>query len=57
LNYRKKKEDRSNVVDLMETLRRSVTGKGRKEAALRASTGSKKTSRVARPQRRKRKSA
>jgi len=51
------KEDRSNVIDLMEALRQSVTGKGRRVAALRASTGSKKTSKAARPRRRKRKAA
>ena len=37
------KEDRSNVIDLMEALRQSVKGKGRKAAALRTNSDSKKT--------------
>jgi DNA end-binding protein Ku len=48
------REAPSNVVDLMEALRQSV--KGKKAAALRVSSGSKKTSK-ARPRRRKRKAA
>jgi Ku protein len=50
-------EDRSNVIDLMEALRQSVKGKGRRAAALQAADGSKKTSKPARPRRRKRKAA
>ena len=50
-------EDRSNVIDLMEALRQSVKGKGRRAAALQAGHGSKKTSKPARPRRRKRKAA
>jgi DNA end-binding protein Ku len=38
------KEDRSNVIDLMEALRQSVRSKGRRAAAHSASTGSKRTS-------------
>jgi len=51
------KEDRANVVDLMEALRQSI--KGTRAAALSASTGSKKTSKAGshRPRRRKRKAA
>jgi DNA end-binding protein Ku len=51
------KEDRSNVVELMEALRQSVRGKGRRAAALHASAGSKRTSREARPRRGKRTAA
>ena len=40
------KEDRSNVVDLMEALRQSVKGTGRRAAALGASSASKKTSKA-----------
>jgi Ku protein len=50
------KEDRSNVIDLMEALRQSVKSKGRRAAALSASTGSKKTSKP-RTKRSKRKAA
>ena len=51
-------EDRSNVIDLMEALRQSVKGKGRRAAALQAGNGgSKKTSKPPRPRRRKRKAA
>ncbi len=51
------KEDRANVIDLMEALRQSVKGKGSKAAALRTNSHSKKTSRSARSRRRKRKAA
>ena len=37
------REDRGNVVDLMEALRQSVGGKGRKAAALRTGSDSKKS--------------
>ena len=37
------REDRGNVIDLMEALRQSVGGKGRKAAALRTGSGSKKS--------------
>jgi non-homologous end joining protein Ku len=37
------REDRSNVIDLMDALRRSVKSKGTRAAALSASSGSKKT--------------
>jgi Ku protein len=50
------KEDRSNVIDLMEALRQSVRSKGRRAAALGASAGSKKTSKP-RSKGRKRKAA
>jgi DNA end-binding protein Ku len=50
------KEDRSNVIDLMEALRQSVKSKDRRAAALSASTGSKKTSKP-RSKQRRRKSA
>ena len=46
------KEDRANVVDLMEALRQSV--KGKKAAALRAPSSSKKTAK-AKPGRRRHK--
>src|SRR5688572_16727976 len=52
------KEDRSNVIDLMEALRQSVKGKGAKAAALRAATSSRKTAKPKpRAKRRRRKSA
>jgi len=51
------REERSNVIDLMEALRQSVKGKGRRAAALHAPRGSKKTSRIARPRRGNRKAA
>jgi uncharacterized protein with PQ loop repeat len=52
------KEDRSNVIDLMEALRQSVKGKRTRAAALRAATGSRKTAKPKpRPKRRKRKAA
>ena len=52
------KEERSNVIDLMEALRQSVKGKGRKAAALRTSSDSKKTADTARARtQRKRKAA
>jgi non-homologous end joining protein Ku len=51
------KEERSNVVDLMEALRQSVKGGGR-AAALRSGGGSRKTSKPRAPSpRRKRKAA
>ena len=37
------KEDRSNVIDLMEALRQSVKGKGKRAAALRTNSDSRKT--------------
>jgi DNA end-binding protein Ku len=37
------KEDRSNVIDLMEALRQSVTGKGRRAAALRSEPEARKS--------------
>ena len=37
------KGDRSNVIDLMEALRQSVTGKGRRAAALRAEPEARKS--------------
>ena len=49
------KEDRSNVIDLMEALRQCVKGKGRKVAALRKNSDSKKTQKAG--TRRKRKAA
>jgi DNA end-binding protein Ku len=58
------REDRGNVVDLMEALRQSVKGKGRKVAALRTGSDSKKTAtpsrkrkKAATPRARKRKAA
>jgi non-homologous end joining protein Ku len=52
------KEDRSNVIDLMEALRQSVKGKGAKAAALRAATSSRKTAKPKpRAKRRRRKAA
>lgn len=52
------KEDRSNVVDLMQALRHSVKGKGAKAAALRADGSSRKASKPkSRTKRRKRKAA
>ena len=42
------KEDPSNVIDLMEALRQSVKGKGRKVAALRTNSDSKKTQKAGR---------
>ena len=36
------REDRGNVIDLMEALRQSVKGKGRKMAALRTESDSRK---------------
>ena len=50
-------EDRSNVIDLMEALRQSVKGKGRKAAALRTDSESKKTHKPRSRTRRKRKAA
>ena len=50
------KEDRSNVIDLMEALRQSVKGKGKRAAALRSSGESKKTGKLRRRSRRKRSS-
>jgi DNA end-binding protein Ku len=52
------KEDRSNVIDLMEALRQSVRGKEAKAAALRAATSSRKTAKPKpRAKRRRRKAA
>ncbi len=56
------REERSNVIDLMEALRQSVKGKGRKAAALRTAPDAQKStpvrkSRPARPRARKRKAA
>jgi non-homologous end joining protein Ku len=53
------KEDRSNVIDLMEALRQSVKSRGRRvAAALSSTTGSKKTSKPrTRSKQRKRKAA
>ena len=50
-------EDRSNVIDLMEALRQSVKGKGRKAAALRTNSDSKKTHQAQAARGRKRKAA
>jgi DNA end-binding protein Ku len=50
------REDRSNVIDLMQALRQSVKGKGAKAAALRAGGSSRKTAKPkSRTKRRKRK--
>ena len=51
------KEDRSNVIDLMEALRQSVKGKSRRAAALRSSGESRKTSKPRARGRRKHKAA
>jgi DNA end-binding protein Ku len=45
-----REERPSNVIDLMEALRQSVSGRGKRVAALRSSTSSRHTSR---PKRRK----
>jgi non-homologous end joining protein Ku len=48
------KKDSSNVVDLMETLRRSVKGGGRRAAALRSGGDSRKRGKSSGPSRRRR---
>jgi non-homologous end joining protein Ku len=51
------KEERSNVVDLMEALRRSVKGGGGRAAALRSRGDTRKTSKPRAPSRRRRRRA
>ena len=51
------REDRSNVIDLMEALRQSVKGGGRRAAALRSRGESKKTSKPRARKRRRRRAA